>query len=94
MTNEQAILILNPQTRREELERYADYESRLAAIEEACLTAVEVLRRHITVISGAKTCELMKELTKREGVETYTAEPDQDMTILVNGPAVVLTVID
>lgn len=45
-------------------------------------------------LENVKTCELVAELTKREGVETHTAEPYQDMTVSVNGPAVVLVVID
>lgn len=40
------------------------------------------------------TCELVKELQRREGVETHTAEPYQDVAVSVNGPAVVLVVID
>lgn len=45
-------------------------------------------------LSGFKTCELVDELRKREGVETHIAEPYQDVEISVNGPAVVLVVID
>lgn len=45
-------------------------------------------------LSEFKTCELVGELRKREGVETHTAEPYQDVTVSVNGPAVVLVVID
>lgn len=41
-----------------------------------------------------KTCDLVDELRKREGVETHIAEPYQDVTVSVNGPAVVLVVID
>lgn len=48
----------------------------------------------LTRFDWIKTCELVAELTKREGVETHTAEPYQDMTVSVNGPAVVLVVID
>lgn len=54
---------------------------------------IEQDKTHI-VWETIKTCELVSELTKREGVETHTAEPYQDMTVSVNGPAVVLVVID
>ena len=45
-------------------------------------------------ISDFKTCELVEELKQREGVETHWAEPYADLDIKVNGPAVVLVVID
>jgi hypothetical protein len=45
-------------------------------------------------LSDVKTCDLVAELSHREGVEKHTAEPYQDMTVSVNGPAVVLVVID
>ena len=41
-----------------------------------------------------KTCELVEELKTREGVETHWAEPYEDKNIQVNGPALVLVVID
>ena len=50
-----------------------------------------VSREHV---SEFKTCDLVDELRKREGVETHIAEPYQDVTVSVNGPAVVLVVID
>ncbi|MCI9258597.1 MAG: BC1881 family protein [Acutalibacter sp.] len=40
------------------------------------------------------TCALVSELKTREGVELTIAEPYQDVHITVNGPAVVLTIID
>lgn len=40
------------------------------------------------------TCELVWELEKREGVETKIVEPHTDTAIPVNGPAIVLVVID
>ena len=40
------------------------------------------------------TCELIEELSKREGVEVKSAEPYQDMEVSVNGPAVVIVVTD
>lgn len=40
------------------------------------------------------TCELVAELETREGVETTIAEPYQDVKVAVNGPAIVLVVID
>ena len=41
-------------------------------------------------LSEFKTCDLVDELRKREGVETHIAEPYQDVTVSVNGPAVVI----
>jgi len=40
------------------------------------------------------TEELVKELSKREGVETTIAEPYEDVEVTINGPAIVLVVID
>lgn len=45
-------------------------------------------------LSSIKTCDLVKELQTREGVETTIAEPYQDVAVKVNGPAIVLVVID
>ena len=45
-------------------------------------------------LSEFQTCDLVDELRQREGVETHIAEPYQDVTVSVNGPAVVLVVID
>ena len=38
--------------------------------------------------------KLVEELEKRAGVETTIAEPYQDVQVKVNGPAIVLVVID
>lgn len=40
------------------------------------------------------TCDLVNELRTREGVEETIAEPYQDISVSVNGPAIVLVVID
>ena len=40
------------------------------------------------------TKELVEELKKREGVKTEYAEPHQDKKVSVNGPAVILVVVD
>ena len=40
------------------------------------------------------TRELVEALSKRQGVEMKIAEPYQDIQIMVNGPAIVLTVVD
>ena len=40
------------------------------------------------------TKELVEELKKREGVRREDAEPYQDKKISVNGPAVILVIID
>lgn len=45
-------------------------------------------------LTEIKTCDLVRELEKREGVETHNAEPYKDLSVSVNGPAVVLAVID
>lgn len=45
-------------------------------------------------LSNIKTCDLIKELEKRDGVKTEYAEPYQDRYITVNGPAKVLVIID
>ena len=42
----------------------------------------------------SETCELVEELKKRDGVEAHTAEPYKDLTVTVNGSAVVLVVTD
>lgn len=45
-------------------------------------------------IEEFKTCELVEELKKREGVEAHLAEPYMDFELKINGPAVVLVIID
>ena len=45
-------------------------------------------------LKDIETCELVEELKKREGVEVKIAEPHKDMVVSVNGPAVVLVIID
>ena len=45
-------------------------------------------------LKNAKTYELVEELKKRDGVEVKIAEPHKDMAVSVNGPAVVLVVVD
>lgn len=45
-------------------------------------------------ISEVSTYALVEELAKRAGVEKKIAEPYQDMSLEVNGPAIVLIVID
>ena len=42
----------------------------------------------------ALTAQLVAELSNREGVEATIAEPYQDAEVKVNGPAIVLVVID
>lgn len=53
-----------------------------------------VEERKANQLSSYKTCELVEELKTREGVETHWAEPYEDKNIQVNGPALVLVVID
>lgn len=45
-------------------------------------------------LKDVKTCELVEELKKREGVSHHWAEPYKDKNIVVNGPAHILVVID
>lgn len=45
-------------------------------------------------LDAVKTCELVEELKKREGVKMEYAEPYEDKTISVNGPACILVVTD
>lgn len=45
-------------------------------------------------MSKIYTCELVKELEKREGVDYVIVEPYEEKTIKVEGPAIVLIVID
>lgn len=85
MTNEKAIAILERKTTIPS-DGYTWEE-----IEEAISMAIRAL--HDPVCQAA-TWELTRELAEREGVETHTAEPYQDVSITVNGPAVVLVVTD
>lgn len=41
-----------------------------------------------------KTCDLVEELSRRAGVERTVAEPCEKITVDVEGPAIVLVVID
>ena len=41
-----------------------------------------------------KTCELVEELAKREGIKKIAVEPYCDEQITVNGPAVILVIED
>ena len=45
-------------------------------------------------LKDIKTCDLVEELKKREGVEVKIAEPHKDMSVSVNGPAVALVIVD
>ena len=45
-------------------------------------------------IHKISTCELVKELETREGVQTTWLEPYQNETFTVEGPAIIFTVID
>lgn len=40
------------------------------------------------------TAELVEELKRRQGVDARIAEPYEDITVSVNGPAIVLIVTD
>lgn len=43
---------------------------------------------------GVKTCDLINELRKREGVETNAIGPSAFVQIKADGPAIVLAVTD
>ena len=45
-------------------------------------------------LTDVETSVLVEELKSREGVEVKTAEPYEDVTVCVNGPAVVLVITD
>jgi len=45
-------------------------------------------------IKDVSTCELVDELKKREGVVAHWATPYESETITVNGPAVVIVIVD
>ena len=45
-------------------------------------------------LKNVPKAQLVAELSNREGVEATIAEPYQDAEVKVNGPAIVLVVID
>lgn len=45
-------------------------------------------------LTETPTKELVDELRRRKGVESKIAEPYEDVTVQVNGPAIVLVVTD
>lgn len=45
-------------------------------------------------LSQIKTCDLVRELQAREGVEMQAAGPDEEVALQISGPATVLVVID
>ena len=45
-------------------------------------------------LQKVSTKDLVEELERREGVDTTIAEPYQEKTVSVNGPAIVLVVTD
>lgn len=46
------------------------------------------------MLEKISTKELVEELKKREGVKTEYAEPYQDKKLFINGPAVILVIVD
>ena len=46
------------------------------------------------ILRNILTNQLVKELIKREGVKTITAEPYEDKTVSISGPAVIMCVTD
>ena len=51
-------------------------------------------RSVVEILEKISTKELVEELKEREGVKTEYAEPHQDKKLSVNGPAVILIIID
>ena len=45
-------------------------------------------------LTDVKTCNLVEELKKREGVDVHVVENRSDMFVMAEGPAVVLVVTD
>lgn len=45
-------------------------------------------------LSKFYTCELVEELMKREGVEPQFVDPYDTVTVNVEGPAIVMVIID
>lgn len=52
------------------------------------------MTRNKNELRNYKTYELVEELKNREGVETHVAEPYKDVSVQINGPAIVLVIID
>lgn len=48
----------------------------------------------VSDLDNVSTADLVRVLSAREGVKVEIAKPYEDLEILVNGPAIVLTVID
>lgn len=55
---------------------------------------MEVKVRIADDLHSFTTAQLVEELKRREGVNTTIAAPYQDVELKVNGPAIVLTVVD
>lgn len=45
-------------------------------------------------LAGIKTCDLVEELKKREGVDEYVVENGNLFSVFATGPAVILMVTD
>lgn len=48
----------------------------------------------VPLLKSIPTCQLVEELTGREGVDCFYVEPYEELPISVSGPAVVMVVID
>jgi hypothetical protein len=51
-------------------------------------------KRGEEMLKDVSTKELVEELKTREGVSAKIAEPYQDLSVKVNGPAIVMVIID
>ena len=54
----------------------------------------EEMSANLVALECCRTKDIVRELISREGVEAEYAEPHQDKTITVNGPAIILVVTD
>lgn len=45
-------------------------------------------------LSELKTCDLVRELSRREGVEAHEIGPSVSLNVKADGPCVVLVVVD
>ncbi len=55
---------------------------------------VRNMTNYEALLEDVPTCELVKALRGREGVETKEAAPYEDLSVTVNGAAMVLVVTD
>ncbi len=62
--------------------------------EDTFKTVFELVVELHNKLNDFKTCELVEELKNREGVQVHLAVPDEDFSVEIKNPAIVLVVID